>query len=83
MAVLVSRTSSPRLPSLIAVLRMVCRHTDSAVSFTYSSRSSVRLFGLSFFFSPLRADDVQCHRAEIGSRLEGWGGAAPWGMTQG
>lgn len=46
--------------------------SDSAVAFTYSSRSPLRLFG---FHS-----DVQCHRAEIWYRLEGVG-QVPWDDT--
>lgn len=80
MAVLVSRTSSPRLPSFTAVLRMVAgvsSHRRRCVVYIFISelRATVWVF---FLFHA----DVQCHRAEIGSRLEG-GGAAPWGMTQG
>lgn len=54
--------------------QLMSHDSDSAVAFTYWTRSPLRLFG---FHS-----DVQCHRAEIWSRLKG-GGAGPMGLTQG
>lgn len=50
------------------------RDSNSAVAFTYWTRSPLRLLGV--------RSDVQRRRAEIWSWLEG-GGAGPMGLTQG
>lgn len=73
MAVLICRSSCSHLSATTAVFclkRLVSHHIDGAVAFTYSARSPLRLFGFHA--------DVQCHRAEIWSRLEGVG-QVPWG----
>lgn len=71
MAVLVCQFSCSHLSATTAVFcakRLVSHHIDSAVAFTYSARSPLRLFGCFFFMLTFSATE---QRFCLGWR--GWG----------